>query len=113
MDRFDTDDRKEAMLAALEYSLGNVKQACDKMKGARQTHYNWIEQDEYYRQRVEEIREMRLDFAESELMKLIKEGNVAATIFFLKTQGKKRGYVERQEVTGAEGAPIIEIIGNI
>jgi hypothetical protein len=46
-------------------------------------------------------------------MKLIKDGNVAATIFFLKTQGKRRGYIERQEVTGAEGAPIIEIIGNI
>ena len=113
MDRFDTEDRKEAMLAALEYCLGNVKQACDKMKVARQTHYNWIEQDEYYRTRVEEIREMRLDFAESALMTLIKEGNVAATIFFLKTQGKKRGYVERQEVTGTDGAPIIEIIGNI
>jgi hypothetical protein len=113
MDRFDTDDRKEAMLAALEFSLGNVKQACDKMQVARQTHYNWLENDEYYRQRVEEIKEMRLDFAESELMKLIKEGNVAATIFFLKTQGKRRGYVERQEVTGADGAPIIEIIGNI
>jgi hypothetical protein len=47
------------------------------------------------------------------LFKLIKEGNVAATIFYLKTQGKQRGYIERQEVTGADGAPIIEIIGNI
>ena len=55
----------------------------------------------------------KFDFAESELMKLIKDGNVAATIFFLKTQGKARGYIERQEVTGADGAPIIEIIGNI
>ena len=113
MYRFDTEDRKEAMLAALEYSLGNVMEACKKMKVARQSHYNWLEADEYYKTRVEEIKEMRLDFAEGALMELIKEGNVAATIFFLKTQGKRRGYIERQEVTGAEGAPIIEIIGNI
>ena len=28
---------------------------------------------------------------------LIKNGKVAATIFFLKTKGKKRGYSEKQE----------------
>ena len=39
-----------------------------------------------------------MDFAESHLYKLVKEGNPAATIFFLKTKGKARGYVERQEV---------------
>lgn len=34
------------------------------------------------------------DLAEGTLMNLIAEGNVAATIFFLKTKGKDRGYVE-------------------
>jgi hypothetical protein len=40
---------------------------------------------------------MTIDFAESQLHKQIKEGSTAATIFFLKTKGKQRGYVERIE----------------
>jgi hypothetical protein len=35
--------------------------------------------------------------------------NPAAIIFFLKTQGKSRGYVERQEVTGADGKKLFEV----
>ena len=43
------------------------------------------------------------DMAENELLRQIRDGNTTATIFFLKTQAKDRGYVERQEYTGADG----------
>lgn len=101
------------MLDNLEKSLGIVTVAAHNTGIHRDTHYNWMQSDEDYRAKVLALKEVTIDFAEAQLHKLIKEGNVAATIFFLKTQGKARGYVERQEVTGADGAPIIEIIGNI
>jgi hypothetical protein len=44
---------------------------------------------------------------------MIQNEDTAATIFYLKTKGKKRGYIERQELTGNEGAPIIHIAGNL
>jgi hypothetical protein len=55
---------------------------------------------------VEELSEVAIDFAESHLHKLIKDGNPAATIFFLKTKGKGRGYIERQEIAVAEKKPL-------
>ncbi len=39
-----------------------------------------------------------LDFMESRLLKAIDKGNVTAIIFYLKTKGKDRGYIEPQEI---------------
>jgi len=55
---------------------------------------------------VEEAKESVLDFAEGQLYKNIKAGDNASIIFYLKTQGKQRGFVERQELTGADGRPV-------
>ena len=47
-----------------------------------------------------------LDFAEQKLFELINAGDKTSIIFYLKCKGKARGYVERQEMTGANGAPL-------
>ena len=100
------------MIEALEKSLGIVTAACKSVGIARQTHYEWYKEDESYRSRVDSVSDMTLDFAESQLHKQIKEGNSTATIFFLKTKGKKRGYIERQEVELASGKMFqIEVLG--
>jgi hypothetical protein len=65
-----------------------------------------MQTDKAYRAAVDDIQEVAVDFAESHLHKLIKDGNPAATIFYLKTKGKGRGYVERQEIAVAEKKPL-------
>ena len=57
-------------------------------------------------QAVHEAKESLLDFAEGKLFTAMKEGNMTSIIFYLKTQGKARGYIERQELTGANSAPM-------
>lgn len=107
-----TDTKKEAMLEALERSLGIVTTACNAVGINRSTHYDWMRKDPEYKQAVKSIEDRTLDFAESHLHKLIKEGNPAATIFFLKTKGKARGYVERQEIEVAEKKPLSWFTGD-
>lgn len=53
-------------------------------------------------------REGLLDFAEGQLFRNIANGDTTSIIFYLKTQGKKRGYIEhlRQEITGQDGGDI-------
>jgi hypothetical protein len=93
-----TEQHKKAMLEALEKSLGVVTTACKSVGIGRTTHYMWLDEDPEYRRDVESISDIAVDFAESSLHKQIKDGNPTSTIFFLKTKGKKRGYVERQEI---------------
>ena len=101
-----TDTKKEAMLKALDKALGVVSTACKAVGISRDTHYRWLKQDIDYKRGVTELENVALDFAESHLHKLIQDGSPAATIFFLKTKGKKRGYVERQEVEVLEKKPL-------
>lgn len=100
---------KKRMLEALEKSLGIVTSAAKIANINRSMHYDWMRDDPEYKKAVDELSDMTLDFAESQLHKQIKDGNTTATIFYLKTKGKQRGYVERTEVvheTGIESAVI-------
>ena len=109
--------KKDAMIQALTTSLGNVTEAAEKIGIRRETHYAWLKDDPEYSAAVASLKNVALDFAESQLKKLmegaerqalthdgeivtIKDApNTSAIIFYLKTQGKQRGYIERQELS--------------
>jgi stress response protein SCP2 len=99
--------RKKKMIEALTASLGIVTTACKNVGIARKTHYQWYKTDTKYKESVDDIADIAIDFAESMLHKQIKDQDTTATIFYLKTKGKKRGYVERTELTGEGGKDLI------
>jgi predicted DNA-binding transcriptional regulator AlpA len=110
-----TEQHKKAIIEALEKSLGVVSTACKTVGVGRTTFYGWLKDDPEFAQQVDDIQNIALDFVESKLFENIKQGKTSEMIFYLKTKGKKRGYIERQEITGADGTPTnfqIEIIGN-
>lgn len=100
---------KKRMYDALMDQLGIITAAARQVGLSRETHYRWLRSDENYKQWIEEIPELTRDFVENALLKNIKEGNVTAQIFYLKTKGRSRGYIERQEIEhkGSEGIKLI------
>jgi hypothetical protein len=101
-----TVEGKRAMIEALEKTLGIVTTALKQTGIGRSTYYGWLQDDPEFKADVEAISDIALDFVESQLHKQIQEGQPSSTIFYMKTKGKKRGYIERQELTGADGGPI-------
>jgi len=101
-----TKHNKKQLLAALEASLGVVTTACKKVGVSRKTFYHYLKTDPEFKLGVDDISEIALDFVESKLHQQISSGNTTATIFYLKTKGKKRGYIERKEFTGSDGEAI-------
>lgn len=123
------DIKKEEILKSLEENNGIVTVSCANIGLARSTYYKWLSEDSEFKAAVDEIQDVAIDYVESKLFEKIKgvsiskgfdeEGNPivydvppsdTAIIFYLKTKAKKRGYIERQEVTGAEGKDLNQIM---
>lgn len=99
--------KKKVFVEKMKKTLGNITASSEAAGINRCTYYEWYEKDAEFRAAIDSIAESCIDFAESSLMQQIKDGNPTSTIFYLKTKGKKRGYIETQELTGKDGKDLI------
>lgn len=108
------DISKEAFIIAYKENFGNITIACQASGVGRGMYKSWCENDPEFRKRLAEIEpeEIMLDFGEHKLMERIAKGDTLATMFLLKTKGKRRGYIEKQEVAH-EGDVVKQITVNI
>ena len=90
--------KKETLLQALESSLGIVSTACNRTGISRSSFYKWYKEDEEFRQKVDEIDNVKLDYVETKLFKNIENEKEKSIIFYLQHKGHKRGYVQRQNI---------------
>lgn len=94
----ETREKKVQVLKIFEKKGANVSATCEAANIGRRTFYYWRENDKDFDAACKDIEEALVDFAESMLMqKISADKDLTAIIFYLKTKGKDRGYVERTE----------------
>jgi hypothetical protein len=96
----------EEYAAALTDTKGMVSQAARRLGISQQAVRQRVAKSPQLQQVLADAREAMTDTAELALYSKIVAGEGWAVCFYLKTQGKERGYVERTEVTGAGGGDI-------
>lgn len=96
----------EEIVRALTKHHGLVSLAARSLKCAPQTIRLRAKKEAAIQQAIENSRESLVDLAEQKLRVALNKGAPWAIALVLKTIGKARGYVERGEITGADGAPI-------
>lgn len=89
---------KQSLLKALSNTSGIIASACKAANISRMTYYRWYDEDPDFREKADDIKELQKDFAESLILKKMKEGDTTMLIFYAKTQMKDRGYSELKEV---------------
>ena len=96
----------EQIIAALGESHGMIAPAARSLGCSRDTIRRYLAEYEEIAQAIADEREATTDLAENKLRDAIIRGEAWAICFYLKCMAKDRGYVERGELTGANGAPV-------
>ena len=93
---------------AIRKSAGNVTYAAKALGVGRTALHARIAKSPDLQRVLQEEREALVDMAESALRAEVLERNMTAIIWTLKAspEAKRRGWGERQEVTGADGGPV-------
>lgn len=96
--------KQKLMIESLRKCKGLVTYACEAAGICRYTHYDWLKKYPDYVQAVDEIDNFVLDKIEESSLRMIEEGKTPAmNIFYLKTKGKRRGFIEKQEIEHSTG----------
>jgi len=100
---------KTAVRIALEDARGIKSDAARKLGVSRQTLDNYMVRYPELKEVMDKARDSLVDAAESKLSMLVEAGEIRAVLFTLETLGKNRGYSKRTEVTGADGANLMQL----
>lgn len=97
---------KEQFIKAVPGSGGYVSVIAKRVGCSLSTLDRWRANEPEIEDAIRAEKVKQVDHAEGKLQSLIQQEHPTAIIFYLKTQAKDRGYVERQELTGRDGDPL-------
>lgn len=100
------DQTASRIIKAIMESTGFLTVAAQRAGVTYRTVWRYANDYPSVRQAVLESKEAMLDLAENRLLENIKKGDNTSIIFYLKTQGKARGYIEKTEIMAATDVKI-------
>ena len=114
-------ERQALVIETLRTKHGNITEACAAAGISRQTFYHWrrsvdVSDDgtpvpSVFAIAADDVAESLIDRAESVLHELIADDrNPSAVMFYLRTKGRHRGYVERQERVHSGEPPVGKLV---
>ena len=98
----------KTMAAKLKENRGLIYLTARQMGCSPGTVYNHLKRYPSVKKAYEEARERTVDTAEVKFFQAIERGESWAISLALKTIGRRRGYVERKELTGKDGEKLVE-----
>ena len=105
---------REELISAIWAAQGKVTVAAQRLGCTARTIYNYANKYATVQNALDEARatwdEKLVDLAELKLFQEVNDGSAWAIKYALSTKGKSRGYVERQEVTGADGGALNVVV---
>lgn len=96
----------QQMIDAILAAEGNLSAAARALDCSRMTVHRYVNDYSTVKDAYHDAVETKIDHVESKLHENIDKGSVTAQMYYLSTKGKHRGYVKRQEMTGADGEDI-------
>ncbi|HPV08969.1 MAG TPA: hypothetical protein PLD57_18030 [Aggregatilineales bacterium] len=105
---------REELISAIWAAQGKVTVAAQRLGCTVRTIYNYANKYATVQNAIDEARAMwdekLVDLAELKLFQEVNDGSAWAIKYALSTKGKSRGYVERQEHTGADGGALNVVV---
>jgi hypothetical protein len=94
---------QEEVIKAVKDANGLLRYAAKTLGCDYSTIWRYAKRNKKVADAIKVEKESLLDLTENKLVNAIKSDKPWAICFYLKTQGKERGYSERHEVTGKDG----------
>lgn len=101
---------KQAVLEACKGSMGICESARARLRISRRAFYNYRQRWPEVQQALDDELQRGLDYAESQLMQLIRDKDFRAIAFYLERKGRERGWGQQQQVTVHNDTPVQPII---
>lgn len=81
-----TTEGKIRFLENFQRGLGIITDACASTGINATTYFAWMQNDEEFKAKIEELKKAQYSKVEGKLLKAIEDGNIAAIIFYLKSK---------------------------